>query len=92
MGELRGLFAAACFADVHVETVARTVRFAATADYVRAQVVATPLATVLAAREPSERELLVDALRADVDASLASYIGEDVLALPQEVHIAVATA
>jgi len=90
--ELRGLFATAGFADVRVETVARTVRFASAAEYVRIQFAATPVAALLSDREPSVRQRLVDLVSADVSASLAPYVKDDALAFPQEVHVALASA
>jgi len=90
--ELRGLFATAGFADVRVETVARTVRFASAAEYVRIQFAATPVAALLSDREPSVRQRLVDLVSGDVSASLAPYVKDDALAFPQEVHVALASA
>jgi ubiquinone/menaquinone biosynthesis C-methylase UbiE len=89
--ELQALFAASDFADVRVETVVRTVHFACTADYVRVQLAATPLAAQLAGLARSERQRLAELLHADVDASLASYVRGVGVWLPQEVHVALAT-
>jgi SAM-dependent methyltransferase len=91
-GELRALFDAAGFTDVRVETVARTVRFPAAAEYVRVQFAATPLAALLADRRPAARERLVALVSADVATRLARYEQDSGLAFPQEVHIALATA
>jgi ubiquinone/menaquinone biosynthesis C-methylase UbiE len=90
--ELRALFDAAGFTDVRVQTVARTVRFASAAEYVRVQFVATPLAALLAGRGPAARERLVAVVSADVAARLARYEQDSGLAFPQQVHIALATA
>ena len=90
--ELHGLFADAGFADIRVETVVRSVRFASVAAYVRVQFTATPLAALLADRDPAARERLVALVIADVSARLAPYVYEGGLAFPQEVHIARATA
>ncbi len=90
--ELRALFDTAGFADVRVETVARTVRFASAAEYVRIQFAATPVAALLSDREPSARQRLVALVSADVSASLAPYVTDDGLAFPQEVHVALASA
>lgn len=90
--ELRALFDTAGFAEVRVETVARTVRFASAAEYVRIQFAATPVAALLSDREPSARQRLVDLVSADVSASLAPYVNDNVLAFPQEVHVALASA
>lgn len=90
--ELRSLFAGAGFGDVRIETVVRTVRFASAADWVRIQLVATPLATLLADRELSERRRLVELVGVEVGASLAPWVNDEGLAFPQEVHVALATA
>ena len=90
--ELHGLFADTGFADICVETVVRIVRFASVAAYVRVQFAATPLAALLAGRDPAARERLVALVIADVSARLAPYVHEGDLAFPQEVHIARATA
>jgi len=88
--ELRALFAGAGFEDVRVETVARTVCFASAAEYVRVQLVATPLADMLGEHESADREQILAAVTADVDASLAPFVRDDGLAFPQEVHVALA--
>jgi len=90
--ELVALFVTAGMADVRVETVARTVRFASAAEYVRIQFVATPVAALLSGREPAARERLIGLVSEDVSASLAPFVSDDGLAFPQEVHIALATA
>jgi ubiquinone/menaquinone biosynthesis C-methylase UbiE len=86
--ELEALFADAGFADVRVETVARMIRFASPAEYVRVQLTATPLAALIT----SSREQLLDALTAAVGERLGPYAREDGLVFPQEVHVALATA
>src|SRR5215471_11958046 len=57
--ELHELFADAGFAGVHIEAVTRTLRFSSTGEWVGFQLAATPLASLLAEREQSEREHLV---------------------------------
>ena len=86
------MVAAAGFEAVHVETVARTVRFASPAEWVRIQFSATPLAALLAEREPSDAERLVELVTGDVEARLAAYVDESGFAFPQEVHVALTTA
>jgi len=90
--ELHELFAHAGFADVHVEAVTRTLRFSSVDEWVGFQFAATPLASLLVERQPSEREQLVALVSADVGSSLAAYALEDGFAFPQEVHVALATA
>jgi hypothetical protein len=90
--ELRGLFADAGFAEVRVQTVARMVRFASVAAYVRVQFAATPLAALLADGDPAARERVIALVSADVSAMLAPRMHEGGLAFLQEVHIVLATA
>jgi ubiquinone/menaquinone biosynthesis C-methylase UbiE len=90
--ELGALLANAGFADVRVETVMRSVRFASPKEWVRIQFAATPLAALLEGREPLERERLVGLVSDDVGTRLAPVVHDDGLAFPQEVHVALATA
>ncbi len=89
-GELRSLIAGAGFREVIIETVVNTVEFPSAEDYVRIQLAATPLATVIAACDAARRDELVSALVEDVSAPLARYESEKGLEFPQEVHVAVA--
>jgi ubiquinone/menaquinone biosynthesis C-methylase UbiE len=88
--DVRELFVDAGFADVDVETVIRTVRFASADEWVGIQFAATPLAALLTEREPSERDRLVALVSADVGKTLATYVQADGFAFPQEVHVALA--
>lgn len=90
--ELRALFADSGFAEVGVETVERSFRFASAEQWVRIQFAATPLAALLTDREPSERERLIAAVSADVRTRLADRVDERGFSFPQEVHIALAQA
>ena len=89
---LHGLFADAGFVDVRVETVARKVKFASVADYVRIQLTATPLAALLDEHEPARREHLIALVSADLGDRLALYVHDSGLQFPQELHIALASA
>jgi hypothetical protein len=67
------------------------VRFSSAADYVRIQLAATPLATLITGYDPAGRDHLIDALAEDVGADLAPYAGgDDGLAFPQEVQMVLA--
>jgi ubiquinone/menaquinone biosynthesis C-methylase UbiE len=81
--ELRALVGAAGFREIAVETVTRTVSFPSTADWVRIQLTATPLASLDAA---------YDAVSADVGAALAPYLVDGALRFPQEAHVLLARA
>jgi ubiquinone/menaquinone biosynthesis C-methylase UbiE len=88
--ELRVLLQEAGFRDVVVESATRTVRFPSAAAYVRIQLAATPLATLVERHDASERDRLIDAVSEDVAGALATYAGEAGFAFPQEVHTALA--
>jgi ubiquinone/menaquinone biosynthesis C-methylase UbiE len=83
---LRALVSEACFEDVAIRTAKKTVRFPSAVEYVRAQLAATPLASVVSGLG----DRVVGALIEDVGASLAAYVTADGLAFPQEVHVVLA--
>jgi len=84
--QLRRLITDAGFQDVVIETASKLVRFPSPADYVRIQLAATPLASVVARYDAASRERWVEALVEEVAAALASYIRNAGLTFPQEVH------
>jgi ubiquinone/menaquinone biosynthesis C-methylase UbiE len=88
--QLRRLVADAGFRDVMIDTVSKRVRFPTATDYVRIQLTATPLASLMAQYDEAGRERLVEALLEDVGAALASYVAVEGLIFPQEVHCALA--
>jgi ubiquinone/menaquinone biosynthesis C-methylase UbiE len=88
--ELRTLVAGAGFRDVVIRTARKMVRFPSANDYVRIQLAATPLATLVAQYDAARRDRLVGALVEDVGAALALYLGDEGLTFPQEVHILLA--
>jgi ubiquinone/menaquinone biosynthesis C-methylase UbiE len=88
--ELRELIAAAGFQDVALSTVTKTIHFPSAAEYVRIQLAATPLATVLSNYDAANRSRLVEAMIREVSAELASYVEADGLAYPQEAHTVLA--
>jgi ubiquinone/menaquinone biosynthesis C-methylase UbiE len=91
-GALRALVERAGFAGVAIDTASKQVRFASGADYVRIQLAATPLASVIAGVEPERREGLVAALTRDVCLALAPHLGPEGLTFPQEVRTVLARA
>jgi hypothetical protein len=91
--ELRALIAAAAFKDIEIRTATKMVRFSSAADYVRIQLAATPLATLITGYDPARRNHLIDALAEDVGADLAPYAGsDDGLTFPQAVQVVLATS
>ena len=90
--ELRTLVTGAGFRDVVIRTVRKMVRFPSATDYVRIQLAATPLATLVAQYSAARKDRLVGALVEDVGAALALYLGDEGLTFPQEVHILLASS
>jgi ubiquinone/menaquinone biosynthesis C-methylase UbiE len=88
--QLRALVAQAGFRDVAIATATKAVRFPSSADYVRIQLAATPLASLVAARDADGRDRLVAALIDDVGVALAPYTGDDGVTFPQEVRVVLA--
>jgi len=83
---LHRLVADAGFHDVVIDTTSKRVRFPSAGDYVRIQLAATPLASVIAQLDVAGRERLTEVLVEDVSAALAFYGGDAALTFPQEVH------
>jgi ubiquinone/menaquinone biosynthesis C-methylase UbiE len=88
--QLRAMVEQAGFRDVAIATATKAVRFPSSADYVRIQLAATPLASLVAARDADGRDRLVEALIDDVGAALAPYAGDDGVTFPQEVRVVLA--
>jgi ubiquinone/menaquinone biosynthesis C-methylase UbiE len=89
---LRQLFVAAGFAGVRIDTVMQTMRFASVDEWVGIQFAATPLAQLIAGRDPVQRERIVGRVSAGVSQALAASANDDPFTFPQEVHIALVSA
>jgi ubiquinone/menaquinone biosynthesis C-methylase UbiE len=87
---LRTLAGDAGFQRITIVTETRTVRFASVPDYVRIQLTATPLASLLAHQPGRPGQQLAEVLIADVAAALEPYQTAGGLAFPQEAHVLVA--
>jgi ubiquinone/menaquinone biosynthesis C-methylase UbiE len=87
---LRTLAAEAGFTQIKIVAETRTVRFAAVSDYVRIQLTATPLASLLQHQPGRPGQRLAEVLIADVAAALQPYQTAGGLAFPQEAHVLVA--
>jgi ubiquinone/menaquinone biosynthesis C-methylase UbiE len=87
---LRALMVGAGFREISIDTATKTVRFPSASDYVRIQLTATPLATLVARHDAARRDRLVEAVAEDVTEALAPYMSESGLAFPQEAHVALA--
>ncbi len=90
--ELGRLVAAAGFGDINIATVTQTLRFPSVSDWVRIQLSASPLATLLNGLDPKRAASVVNAIVADVQVALAPHSGPDGLAFPQEAHVLLAVA
>jgi SAM-dependent methyltransferase len=87
---LRALAADASFSGVQIVTWTRIIRFASAADYVRIQLTATPLASLLRYHAEASIGQLAQAVTADVASALHAYRADSGLAFPQEAHILLA--
>jgi len=88
--EVSRLFDAAGFAGAQLETVTQTVRFPSVERWIEIQFVATPLAALVADRDPTQRDKIVGLVSADVGEALAAFASDDGFAFPQEAHVVVA--
>ncbi len=88
---LRALTAGAGFSRIQIVTQTRIVRFASAADYVRIQLTATPLASLLRAQAEGAVRHLAQAINADVATALQARRADGGLAFPQEAHILLAS-
>jgi len=84
---LQTLAGDAGFTQIKMVTETRTVRFASVSEYVRIQLAATPLASLL---QLQSAQPLAEALTADVATALQPHQTAGGLAFPQEAHILVA--
>jgi len=90
--ELSELFDAGGFAGIRIETVTQNIRFASVDEWVAIQLTATPLAALLAERDPLQRERVIGLVTEDVRDRLAAFVRPDAFVFPQEVHVALANA
>lgn len=74
-----------------IATATKLIRFRSVSDYVRIQLAATPLATLIAEHPRARRQSVTRALVDDVGAALQQCGGGDGLVFPQEVHVVVAS-
>jgi ubiquinone/menaquinone biosynthesis C-methylase UbiE len=87
---LRTLAGDAGFRRIKIVTETRTVRFASVSDYVRIQLAATPLASLLPHQPGEPGQRLAQVLIAEVAAALKRHQTEGGLVFPQEAHVLVA--
>jgi ubiquinone/menaquinone biosynthesis C-methylase UbiE len=85
--ELTALVADAGFRQIRIETVSKTTHVPSVADYVRVQLAATPLASIVDGLDTAARGAVLHALVEDVSAALEPYGDDSGLCFPQEVHV-----
>lgn len=90
--ELRSLLLETGFRDIEINTATKMVHFPSVVDYVRIQLSATPLASLVATLDPAHRQRVVTSMIQDVATDLMPYSGVDGLIFPQSVHVALAAA
>jgi ubiquinone/menaquinone biosynthesis C-methylase UbiE len=89
--ELDRLLTRAGFYQVTISRVVKRITFPSVLDYVRIQLIATPMATLLAKRNNMEREQMIEAIASDTKALLPSEaIADGQLLFPQVALVATA--
>lgn len=79
------------FGDVSVHTVTKTISFPSVRDYVRFQLLAMPMASLLGALSLDERNAAIEAVAAGTAAPVAPEMTRDGrLSFPLEAHVALA--
>jgi hypothetical protein len=79
------------FEQIQISTIVKRITFPSVIDYVRFQLVATPMAVLLRDRDTDERETIIRTVAADSRSFLDSELLRDGhLSFPQEAHVALA--
>jgi hypothetical protein len=79
------------FVQVTVTTVTKRITFPSVLDYVRIQLIATPMAGLLDGRNEIEREEMIEAMASDTRSFLdPETLEDDRLSFPQVAHVATA--
>lgn len=91
--ELRDHLTGAGFAKVEIQTVVQQIAFPSVRDYVRFQLLATPMAALLTDRSEHERQSAIETIaRETARLSDASMLKEDRFCFPQEAYVGTAAA
>jgi SAM-dependent methyltransferase len=85
--DLRDLVAGADFENVTIHTTTQTIRFPSPREYVRMQLAATPIASLMRGMENAQREALVRAMTNEMIASLPAEMVQGGMTFPQEAHV-----
>lgn len=90
---VRGASFNAAFENVRVDTVVQGIAFPSVLDYVRFQLLATPMAGLLDGRPESERQAVIDRVASEVaDTSDPAMLAGGVFSFPQEAYVGTASA
>lgn len=89
--EVAGLMAKEGFQQISVHTVTKRITFPSVLDYVRFQLVATPMASLFDERNATERESAITSIASDTASFLdPEMLHDGRLSFPQEAHVALA--
>lgn len=89
--EVASLITEAGFEQVEVATVTKRIIFPSMLDYVRFQLIATPMASLLADRNAADRETAIAAVAAEAQSRLdPDMVRDGRLSFPQEGHVGLA--
>ena len=89
--EVRSLLEGAGFGDVDVATVTKQINFPSMLDYVRFQLMATPMAALLKDKDDAQRDQLIASIATDAASHLDPAMLQDGrLSFPQESQVAIA--
>jgi ubiquinone/menaquinone biosynthesis C-methylase UbiE len=90
--QLETLLEVAGFRAIHVQTVTQTIAFPSVLDYVRFQLLATPMTVLLADRTEPERQAIISSVASRAAALFApEMLHGDGFIFPQEAYVAVAS-
>lgn len=89
--ELRSLLADAGFGTIDVQTVTKRITFPSVVDYVRFQLIATPMASLLKDKDSDEHKAVIDAISSQSAAMLDDAArAQGRFCFPQEAYVATA--
>ena len=89
--EVEALIAGAGFGRIEISRVAKQITFPSVLDYVRFQLIATPMAALLRDKPAGGRDDIIRSVAADTRSILArEYLANDRLSFPQESFVALA--
>jgi SAM-dependent methyltransferase len=88
--EVKSLISEAGFRNVDVATVTKQIEFPSMLDYVRFQLIATPMAALLRDRSPTERDRAIHSMATDPASRIdPAMLHNGKLSFPQESHVAI---